>query len=254
MSYEIRALSVAEILDQSFRILRDRFGVLWGIAAIVYVPLGLAGSLSQPDIEPGTLPPTESLIASAVLALASLTIIPVTQLAITHAVSETYLGRDIGIASAYAFGRTLWVRYLGTGILMVLGVIAGFLLLIIPGFYLLVVWMIVGPVIVAERLAGTAALGRSRELLRDNWWRGFGVFILSSLVFFIVGGGVQLLFQFIPFVGGILTGMANAVAFAFSSCVLVVFYFELRCRHEDFDLQILGAQIARSSGSEPAAG
>ena len=37
--------------------------------------------------------------------------------------------------------------------------------------------------------------------MRDNWWRGAGIFLLTTILFSVVSGGIKLLFQFIPYIG-----------------------------------------------------
>ena len=41
MAYEIRPLSFAEILDRAFRVYLDNFVLLFGIAAVVWIPSGI---------------------------------------------------------------------------------------------------------------------------------------------------------------------------------------------------------------------
>jgi lipid-A-disaccharide synthase-like uncharacterized protein len=53
-------------------------------------------------------------------------------------------------------------------ILFGIGVGIGFVLLIVPGLILLVIWSVVAPVTVLERPGVFAAFGRSRELVRGN--------------------------------------------------------------------------------------
>ena len=57
MTYDIRPLSFGEILDRAFRVYLDNFALLFGIAAIIWVPSGIilaSGALL------GTTPPTSS--------------------------------------------------------------------------------------------------------------------------------------------------------------------------------------------------
>ena len=67
-------------------------------------------------------------------------------------------------------------------ILFGIGVFFGFILLIIPGLILLVIWSVVAPVTVLERPGVFAAFGRSRELVRGNGWNVFGVIVIVFLV------------------------------------------------------------------------
>ena len=46
MTYDIRPLSFAEILDRSFRVYLDNFVPLFGISAVVWIPSGIL--LHQP--------------------------------------------------------------------------------------------------------------------------------------------------------------------------------------------------------------
>ena len=57
----------------------------------------------------------------------------------------------------------------------------GFILLIIPGLFLIVIWSVVAPVVVLERPGVFAAFGRSRELVRGNGWNVFAVIVLVFL-------------------------------------------------------------------------
>jgi len=56
MGYEIRAMSFAEIMDTGFRIVRQHFGLIIGIAAALYVPVAILGALVAPEPVPGAGP------------------------------------------------------------------------------------------------------------------------------------------------------------------------------------------------------
>ena len=48
MSYDIRAMSFAEIMDAGFQIVRRHFALILGIAAALYVPVAILGALLMP--------------------------------------------------------------------------------------------------------------------------------------------------------------------------------------------------------------
>ncbi len=75
---------------------------------------------------------------------------------------------------------------MGVSILFAIGLTIGFILLIIPGLILLVMWAVVAPVTVLERPGVFAAFGRSRELVRGNGWNVFGVIVIVALAVLIV--------------------------------------------------------------------
>jgi ABC-type multidrug transport system fused ATPase/permease subunit len=74
----------------------------------------------------------------------------------------------------------------GVSILFGIGVAIGFVLLIIPGLILLVLWAVVAPVTVLERPGVFAAFRRSRELVRGNAWNVFGVIVIVFVIVFVV--------------------------------------------------------------------
>lgn len=74
----------------------------------------------------------------------------------------------------------------GVSILFGLGLGIGFVLLIIPGLILMVIWSVVAPVTVLERPGVFAAFGRSRELVRGNGWSVFGVIVIVFLAVAVI--------------------------------------------------------------------
>ena len=77
------------------------------------------------------------------------------------------------------------------GVVMGVGIVLGFILLIVPGLILITVWSVAAPVVVLERPPGLAALRRSRELVRGNGWPVFGVIIVLYVLVAIVAGALE---------------------------------------------------------------
>src|SRR6478752_5211508 len=50
----------------------------------------------------------------------------------------------------------------------------GFVLLIVPGLFLMTIWSVVAPIVVVENPGVFATFGRSRELVRGYGWQVFG--------------------------------------------------------------------------------
>ena len=61
------------------------------------------------------------------------------------------------------------------------GIAAGFVLLIIPGIYLLVKLFFVPQTVVIEGARGLEALRSSSDMVRGFWWRTFGLVVVSNL-------------------------------------------------------------------------
>src|SRR5436309_5063517 len=254
MSYEIRAMSFAEIMDAGFQIVRRHFALILGIAAALYVPVAILGALLMPFAMLPEANPVAGIGAGrlgAVIGLGLYMIIvsPIVSAAITFAIGELYLGRTASVGQSLRVGASMLVPILGTSILVGLCVILGFVLLVIPGVYLLLSFLLVWQVMVLERRYGVAAMGRSRELMRGNLRRGLGIVIAGRIIVSVVGGAIGFVAGQIGVLGRIGEGIGGAAATAYTSAVAVVLYFDIRCRKEAFDLEHLARLVAAPPGS-----
>ena len=68
------------------------------------------------------------------------------------------------------------------GVVAAVGIIAGFILLVIPGLILLTLWSVSAPVVVIESPGVFPALRRSRLLVRGNGWQVFAVIIIMVVL------------------------------------------------------------------------
>src|ERR1700733_10499197 len=113
-------------------------------------------------------------------------------------------------------------------ILVGLGIAVGFILLIIPGLILMVIWSVVAPVTVLERPGVFAAFGRSRELVRGNGWNVFGVIVVVFLSVVVVSVAAGLLAGSLGSVGRALVQWALDSALApITALSASVLYFAL---------------------------
>jgi len=69
-----------------------------------------------------------------------------------------------------------------TAIVMMLLVYAGMLLLLIPGIYLSVAYMLAIPLVVERGLSPWQALEASRKAISQHWFKVFGLFLLLGLI------------------------------------------------------------------------
>jgi ABC-type multidrug transport system fused ATPase/permease subunit len=82
---------------------------------------------------------------------------------------------------------------IGAGILAGIGIAIGFLLIIIPGLFLLTIWSVIAPVIVVERSGAVDAFGRSRKLVKGNGWQVFGVIVVVFVITAVIGAVLGLI-------------------------------------------------------------
>lgn len=249
MTYEIRAMTLGEILDTSFRIVRNHFGPLVGMAAVVYVPyyvvmLALQSGMQSQIAGGGSPGGIGGIIAGYMGSLLTFVIVgPIVSAAIYHAISEAYVGRPVQVQASLRVALGILLPLLGTSILNFLGTIAAFCLLIIP-----VVWFALGmtvltPINVVERSFGVPSIRRSLDLMKGNRGRAFLLYMLVLLISIVLGAGLGLIGLISPWIGGVAQGFASAVASVFGGAMNIVLYFDIRCRKEAFDIEHLARQV-----------
>jgi len=277
----LRPLGVGDILDESFRLYRQRFVTIIAIAAAVLVPVTILEMFLQMGAtSPGVLglitPDAETINWTALLSagVASLALGIITALgqllmegALAQGVSQAYLEGRAEVGRAYA---AVWARFLpllGASLLamLVLGLLSVTFLGIPVALWLGVRWCLAVPVIVLERRGAFSGLQRSAELLRGSWWRTFGILILLGLLTWVLslalglGGGLvagAIMIAGVPAVIG--NSLANAIVTVLVSPFfwigLTVLYYDRRVRTEGFDLERLAHQMLPDEDSQPPRG
>jgi Membrane domain of glycerophosphoryl diester phosphodiesterase len=173
------------------------------------------------------------------------------------AVSELYLGRTITIKES--FQRVLGELGTLVGVLMLngLAILAGFILLIFPGIFVMCRLLVSVPAALLESLNARVAMERSWELTRDNAGRAFLIVLLYFALSFAAAGLLTFPFQMLivlqknsPEMVLIYLGLTQVGAFIGNVLVTPVMtiassilYYDLRVRKEAFDLQLMLAPL-----------
>lgn len=149
------------------------------------------------------------------------------------------VGREGEAANASDALRVAVRRFLpmlALTILWVLGLMVGYLLIIIPALILLTMWSVSAPALVAEGIGPVAAFGRSRALTKGVRWPVFGALLLFAIVYLVLtsvlqGGsmiGMITLYQSSP-VAALAVGLVVAAVMGiFNAAFLAGLYGELR--------------------------
>ncbi len=240
---QLQPMGVSEILDRSFRLLREG---LWLYLIIMVIPLGiisvgsivlavLFGGMGLLGLEHGEGLSVEAVVGGGVVVLIIVFVFVFVQVwaqgALIHAVSETYLGHDTGVTSAYkAVSPILWpllwtILILGALVILATGgaFVIGFLLVSlaglldflpftilmwavaifffpIPGSLLILNWIMADKVVVLEGLKGWQALSRSWDIMSTRTEPGFwkGPKMKASIILlvgFAISMGILMFFQ-----------------------------------------------------------
>ena len=137
-------------------------------------------------------------------------------------------GQDHSVIDLLRSVEPVLLPLMAVSILFAIGVAIGFLLLIVPGVILLVMWAVVAPVTVLERPGVFAAFGRSRGLVRGNGWAVFGVIVIVGLTVLVVSVAAGIVASGLGSVGrAVVEWVVTAAVAPVSALSASVLYFAL---------------------------
>ena len=275
---ELRPMGIGDILDRTFRLYRSHFMpfflVMLAVQAMAYV-CTVAWQMSfwtHLHATPRALVGPAALSSSLLFIPVMFVIFVLNQIGIgtlTAAVSAAILQHEVSMRAAFRAVRGKLGRLLGASLLNTLIILLGFMLCIIPGIYFSMWYLLVSEVVVLENLGATAALPRSKELMRVKTDRGFahhnytkaGIILLITFALgAVVGGMIGVPFgiaralsgprdmgnPFAPLalLQGVLTMAVQAAVAPVGRIAMILFYYDIRIRKEGFDLELLASALA----------
>src|SRR3954447_25433854 len=168
------SLDTAAVFEKLFAVYREQFAVFVPAALIIFVPVALLQALAVSSGGAGL-----AVVGIVLSVIGSFLLEGV----VVEAVRDIQDGRrDLSLGDLFRSVGPVLGMLIGAGLLAGLGIAVGLVLLIVPGLILLTWWALIAPVVVIERPGVGAAFGRSRELVRGNGWRVFGVIVVLFLI------------------------------------------------------------------------
>ena len=249
---QLRPLGVGEIVDATFTVFRRRFGPMFTIALVlVFIPflVSLAGGCGLDSA--GTTTCTSPIgwlgyfagIAGSVVAGVAAVLVA---------------------AGAYADVPSDWRNAMSIGIRRIVEIIVativiavligiGFVLLIVPGVFLMVSFAVVWEALIIEGTGPMESIKRSWRLVSGERWRVFGAGLLVIVLMVIFIGVVSAVIALILSVGlGVSGGMtgylvqqvASLLSIPLTAALGTVIYLDLRVRKESLSADQLAAALS----------
>ncbi|MET7637605.1 glycerophosphoryl diester phosphodiesterase membrane domain-containing protein [Streptomyces sp. NPDC005438] len=303
----LRPLGLGEILDGAVATMRTYWRPVLGISLGVAVVMETIATLANGILLDGTGGLNFSQDSSTTAAEASgdwislfayfLGGVIVTAM-LTIVVSRGVLGRPVSAKETWRDSRPWLLRMTGLSLLLLLitvgAVVVGFLpglmvlamgagtgaaLLVLLGALVgmgVAVWLwvrfsLAAPALMLEKQGVTQAMRRSAKLVRNSWWRVFGIQLVTMILVFVVQGIVEVPFSVAASLvsGENVSGMfaqghshgwvfltvqalgavlGAAVTLPLRAGVTALVYLDLRIRREALDLE-----LARAAGLSPEA-
>ncbi|MBI5878020.1 MAG: hypothetical protein HZB53_10230 [Chloroflexi bacterium] len=262
----LRPMAAGDIIDTAINLYRRRFVTLFGIVAIVNVPLlvmsTLLSALAPLSANQSVNVQLPLLMATSVLSLIIGLLSAIANIlqtsALTFAMSELFNGRVVTVRQAYAqivrHGASLLVGSIVYAVAA--GVVAGcsVFLCFVPAIAILPRWMFVYQGIMLEELDGVEALRRSWRLVDGQFWRTFGIALALGLLSYLITVGPSYLAVALALAASgaewltLLAGVASGIVAMFFAPVMIgsttILYYDLRMRKEGYDLLWMANEIA----------
>jgi len=243
--YQLRPLSIGEILDGALVLLRRHFTLVLGIAVVcegiptamdVYIDLTGGGSQN----------PGLSLLDRLLTLVGSVLVTGAT----VRVVSEAYLGRTPLFGDAMRFAGSRFGTILGANIMSGFLTVLATLALVIPGIVVACGYSVAAEAAALESGSAGEALRRSWDLTKGFRWKALALGVVSIGLILVVYLGAGVLGGILGAIMGVLDTVLAVFAACVSlliypviSCVFTLFYYDLRVRKEGFDLEMLSRQL-----------
>ncbi len=254
MQYQIKELNLGGILDQTIKLVKNHFGLFFGIVAVLYLPFALLQgfvTLAVP-IPPANPTPEdlrviqEAAAQNAIYAiplglLFGFLVVPITNGAVIDAVSRCTLGKEATVGSSFSHSKKIFLPLIGTWALQMLAIVGGLILLIIPGILCMFWFSLSSHTVVIGGESGRAALARSKKLMKGNIGAMIALGMVLGVIQWGIAGGTYLLPR--GYISVAAQAFLGSIAFIFSTVAFVTFYFSCRCKIENFDLTLLAENI-----------
>jgi hypothetical protein len=214
------------VFGEAWELYKAHWRHFFSIAFIVFAVLAAVGIVLTALL--GWL----GLLVSALISLAGTFWL---QGALIQAVSDVRDGRaDLSVSETFSQVYPRLGTIIVAGLLLGLAIAVGLLLLIVPGLYLMTIWIAVIPAIVLENRGIGESFGRSRELVRGYGWNVFGIIVLTILILLGVGIAIGLILSpLAEWLASLIQQIvANTIVTPFVVAVWTLVYYRLKGREE----------------------
>jgi hypothetical protein len=188
--YEERSMSIGRVFQRAFSTVAHNPVVVLGLALVL-------GALPSVLISLVTRPVTAAAVANGrsmsviwgamfVSWIVSVLISAIVQGALTRATVAENEGGRAGFAECIAAALRVLLPLIGVGLIFGFAIAIGFVLLVIPGIFVMIIWSVAAPAVVVERDGAIMALSRSTDLTKGSRWRIFGLFLILLVIYLLL--------------------------------------------------------------------
>lgn len=187
-----RSVSIGRIISRAFGTMGSNPVTVFGISLVfgalpgVLINLGAQRlGYSQQNFANGVITPALFWTIFTVTIMLGIAFAMLTQGALVRATAAHSEGREASFGESATAGLRVIVPLFILGLLLGLGIMLGFLLLIVPGIILYLMWAVAAPALVEEKTGIIGSFGRSSYLTKGARWKVFGLGLIVVVIYWI---------------------------------------------------------------------
>jgi hypothetical protein len=233
-SYRPARFSVSLALTRAIELLTKNFFTIYVISALATLPYTLYSWFTAAEPASGT---------AFLAGMLNVVLVSLSEAMIVYATFQALRGRGIDPRASIARGLQRFGAVFVASILIGVVTLLGFLLLIVPGLIVMVVFYVAIPACVVEQLGPSASLSRSSQLTSGYRWQIFGaafaVLIAQIVVESIIAAMLHRPETLVAF--EVVTFLWTALGSAYQAVLVTLIYHDLRVAKEGIDIEQLAS-------------
>jgi len=242
---------LGRVIQRTFAAIAQNAAVFFGAALVLVGAPSALLAVGQGSLMSGTEGAVSGFFVMAIGWVLNLVGMYVLQGMVVKAAVNGFNGKTTSFGDAFDVGVRMFLPLLGLAIVAGIGTLIGFILLIVPGVILCVLWSVAAPAVVVEKRGVFESLQRSRDLTRGHRWPVFGLLVIYVVLSWIIGavvGGLS-----VATGGSVLDGtpnlwvnliagpVVNVLSGVVASAGVAALYYELRTAKEGAGPEILAS-------------
>ncbi|QJB69502.1 hypothetical protein [Parasphingorhabdus halotolerans] len=239
-------VDISRVLNNTFGVISRNPVVFLGLSFLI---LGIPNALLQlmqgsPEAVMGAFASPTAIISGIVGFIVIIFFSVILQATLIVATVKDLGGEQINLGDCVNKALSKVLPLIGLGFLMGLGIMLGFVLLVVPGVILALMWMVSSPVLMTENKGVVDSMKRSAELTSGSKLLLFLLMIIYVVIAVVIGGigGAMSLFSTTGAV--IVALLVNTITGALQGAGIASIYVDLRNAKEGTDTSTLADVFA----------
>lgn len=237
---------VSRVFARAFEALGRDFLVFAALSVLLYAApsfiwqLVFAGRVVMPVVAESSVGTVATYFGSTILmTVVGMVLKAVLLAAVTRGVVQRACGARASFGACLMTAITSLLPVTALALMCFIGILAGSMLLVVPGLMLWVAWAVVVPVFVDEKPGLLESFGRSLALTRGVRWQIFGIFVAVAVANWIIAAvvGVALALSMVtlqlPYLFVALGSIVAALLALVGTAITASIYVDLRQAKED---------------------